>query len=215
MKILLIGGGGHCKSVLSSMLAKKIIPAGIIDKDVGKKILGVPIIGNDDKLAEFADMDYEFIIAIGGASVNLKRMELFDMAKRAYLMPATFIAESAILKCHPLIGQGTVVLDGAIINAGVEIGRNCIVNTGAIIEHDVIIGDGAMVSPGAIVCGGVKIGNEAFIGVGAVIIQGIRIGDRSTIGAGAIVINDVRNGVTVVGNPARAIQEVNHADDTG
>ena len=49
-KILLIGGGGHCKSVIDVIEQEERFEiAGIVDKPklLGSKVLGYPIIGND------------------------------------------------------------------------------------------------------------------------------------------------------------------------
>ena len=49
-EIILIGGGGHCKSVIDVIeQQKKFKIAGIVDKPklFGSKILGYSVIGND------------------------------------------------------------------------------------------------------------------------------------------------------------------------
>ncbi|QYF96081.1 hypothetical protein KY495_15080 [Massilia sp. PAMC28688] len=53
----------------------------------------------------------------------------------------------------------------------------------------------------------VVIGNNVWIGAGALILPGVTIGDHAIIGAGAVVTRDVADGVTVAGNPARAINK--------
>ena len=45
-----------------------------------------------------------------------------------------------------------------------------------------------------------------YVGAGAIILPDIKIGNRATIGAGAVVTEDVAGGTTVVGNPARELQ---------
>ena len=50
-KLLIIGGGGHAKSLIDNVFSTNIYnPIGIIDKkkQVGEKVLGIPVIGNDD-----------------------------------------------------------------------------------------------------------------------------------------------------------------------
>ena len=52
-KIILIGGGGHCKSVIDVVEREaRFEIAGIVDKPefLGTKILGYPVIGNDTDL---------------------------------------------------------------------------------------------------------------------------------------------------------------------
>lgn len=51
----------------------------------------------------------------------------------------------------------------------------------------------------------VTIGKRVWIGGGAIILAGVRVGDEAIIGAGSVVTRDVASGVTVVGNPARAV----------
>ena len=56
-KIILIGGGGHCKSCIDVIEAEgKYDIAGILDMPefVGEKILGYSIIGTDDDLPELS-----------------------------------------------------------------------------------------------------------------------------------------------------------------
>jgi maltose O-acetyltransferase len=53
----------------------------------------------------------------------------------------------------------------------------------------------------------VTIENECLIGTGAVILQGLTIGRGATVGAGAVVTRDVAPGSTVVGVPARPLNE--------
>ncbi|MEO2037445.1 MAG: DapH/DapD/GlmU-related protein, partial [Martelella sp.] len=75
----------------------------------------------------------------------------------------------------------------------------------AYIEHDCVIGDFVTLAPGAKVNGNITIGDHVYIGSGAVIRQGTTIGPGATIGMGAVVLRDVPPGVTVVGNPAKAL----------
>ena len=56
-QIILIGGGGHCKSVIDVIEQEdKFKIAGIIDKSelLDSNILGYPVIGNDLDLETFA-----------------------------------------------------------------------------------------------------------------------------------------------------------------
>ncbi|MEL7344264.1 MAG: sugar O-acetyltransferase [Pseudomonadota bacterium] len=53
----------------------------------------------------------------------------------------------------------------------------------------------------------VRIGRNCWIGGNVMILPGVTVGDDATIGAGAIVTRDVPAGATVVGNPARRIDQ--------
>ncbi|HEV2680420.1 MAG TPA: DapH/DapD/GlmU-related protein, partial [Rhodanobacter sp.] len=61
------------------------------------------------------------------------------------------------------------------------------------------------VMPGAVLTGLVTVGRYATIGANATILPRIAIGSGAVIGAGATVTRDVAAGVTVAGNPARAM----------
>lgn len=50
-----------------------------------------------------------------------------------------------------------------------------------------------------------RLGDDVVIGAYAQILGAISVGDGAKIGAMAVVLKDVPAGVTVVGNPARAI----------
>jgi maltose O-acetyltransferase len=48
----------------------------------------------------------------------------------------------------------------------------------------------------------------AWIALGALILPGVRIGRGAIVGAGSVVSEDVPPNVLVVGNPARATQDL-------
>jgi acetyltransferase-like isoleucine patch superfamily enzyme len=55
---------------------------------------------------------------------------------------------------------------------------------------------------------GIRIGDEVWIAAGVQILDGVSIGNHSTIGAGSVVTRSIPENVTVVGVPARPLQEV-------
>lgn len=206
--ILLIGGGGHCRSVLSAMLAAGKAVSGIIDSKeiVGQTVFGIPVIGTDEDLPLFDRGEYEIIVTVGSVKDNSRRDELYKMAKALGFGCALFVAAGAIVGRDVSLGEGTVVLESAVVNARAKTGGNCIINTGAIVEHDVAVGNSVHIAPGAIVGGCVRIGDRAFIGSGSTVIQGITMGPGAVVGAGSSVIEDVPEGAFVAGCPAKIIQ---------
>jgi UDP-perosamine 4-acetyltransferase len=209
-KIILIGGGGHCKVVIS--ILKRIDTfeiAGIIDhKDkVGNFVSDIKVIGTDDDLSKIykSGIHYGFI-TVGSIKDNLKRYQLFNMLKKIGFEFPKIISPEAIIDKNVKIGEGSVVMPGCIINIDSKIARNCIINTGAIIEHDCKIESHCHVAPGIHISGAVNIGELSFIGIGATIIQGIKIGKNVTIGAGSVIIKDIPDNAIVVGNPGENIK---------
>ena len=208
-KIVLIGGGGHCKVVIS-ILKKldKFEIAGIVDNYKARSLIsGVKIIGIDDDLRDTYKSGIHYaLITIGSTKDNTKRYRLFKMAGEIGYNFPVIISPEAIVDESVKIDEGTVIMLGCIINIDSSIGKNCIINTGSIIEHDCKIGDHCHIAPGVHISGAVNIGELSFIGISATIIQGIKIGRNVTIGAGAVVMNDFPDNVIALGNPAKIIK---------
>lgn len=208
-KIVLIGGGGHCKVVIS--ILKKLDNfeiVGIVDNyKVESFISGIKIIGTDDDLKDiYKSGIHNALITVGSIKDNTKRCRLFNMAKEISYKFPVIISSEAIVDKSVRVDEGTVTMPGCTINIDSSIGKNCILNTGAIVEHDCKIGDYCHIAPGAHISGSVNIGELSFIGIGATIIQGIKIGKNVTIGAGSVIIKDIPDRVIALGNPAKIIK---------
>ena len=206
--IVLIGGGGHCKVVIS--ILKKLDNfeiAGIVDNYKAETLIsGIKIIGTDDDLRDiYKSVVHNALITVGSIKDNTKRYRLFNMARKIGYKFPVIISPEAIINESVKTGEGTVIMPGSIINIDSSIGKNCIINTGAIIEHDCKIGNHCHIAPGAHISGAVNIGELSFIGIGATIIQGIKIGKNVTIGATSLIIKDIPDNVIAVGNPAKII----------
>lgn len=121
----------------------------------------------------------------------------------------------------PKIGKDTKLAAFVEIGRGVTIGRNCSVQCFVSIPPGVTIGENVFIGPhvgfanhkdikqrGAWTLSETIVEDDVSIGMGAMIGPGIRIGKGAVIGMGAIVVKDVAPGSTVVGNPARPIEDV-------
>lgn len=202
--LILVGAGGHCRSVISAARAAGREVAGILDRPGPEtEVLGVPVVGTDDDMARLAP-DHEFLITLGNVGLPVHRQRLaMALCTAGAPLAAPLIAASAVVCPSARIGLGTVVLNQAVVNAAARVGENCIINTGAIIEHDAEIADFVHVSTGAVVNGGARIGQGCMIGSGAVILQGISICPGTIIGAGAVVTRSITDPGTYAGVPAR------------
>jgi len=208
-KIVLIGGGGHCKVVIS--ILKKLDNfeiVGIVDNyKEDSSISGIKITGTDNDLKDIYKNGTQYaLITVGSVKDNTKRYKLFNMAKEIDFKFPVIISHEAVVDESVKIEEGSVIMPGSIINIDSFIGKNCIINTGSIIEHDCKIGNHCHLSPGVHISGAVNIGELSFIGIGATIIQGIKIGKNVTIGAGSVAIKDIPDNVIAVGNPAKIIK---------
>jgi len=190
-EIILVGGGGHCKSVIDVIEQEgKFKIAGIIEKDrslIGKKILTYEVIGCDDDLKELRKKYDYALVTIGQIKNSTPRIKIFEKLKKLEFKLPSIISPFAYVSKYALVGEGTVIMHGALINANAKVGKNCIINTKAIIEHDVIIGNNCHISTAAVINGGVEIGDNVFFGSNAVCKEYIKIKEDSFIKAGSLV----------------------------
>lgn len=210
-KILLVGGGGHCKSVLDSLIElEQFSEIGIIDKkeNIGKKILGVPIIGCDDDLPEFFTHGYKYAFVTIGSIGNPKlRIKLFNKLNEIGFKIPNIIDHSAVVSRHVKIETGIFVGKNAIINAGSNIKNGVIINTSAIIEHDCVISEFVHIAPGGVLSGEVRIGDNTHVGANSVVKQQLKIGSDSIIGIGSVVLKDIEDNIVAYGNPCKGVRK--------
>ena len=176
-KIVLIGGGGHCKSVIDVLEQEnKYEIIGVIDtiENIGKKVLDYQIIGCDNDLSEVFKICKNAVISVGHIKSNALRVSLFEKAKKIGFNMPVIISPLAYVSRYSKIGEGSVVFHHALIN--VEVGKNCIINTKALIEHDSIIGDNCHISTASVINGGVIVRENTFFGSNSVSKEYVEIG---------------------------------------
>lgn len=174
--LILVGGGGHCKSVLEAAESAGYSILGVLDmpENVGKEVLSSKVIGTDDDIPTYVDKA-EFVITVGFIKNPAIRVKLYNKIKEAGGKLATIVATDAYVSKYATVGEGTVVMHKAFVNADAKVGRNCIINTMANIEHDAVIGDFCHISTGVMVNGGARLGDDTFIGSQSIVNQGINI----------------------------------------
>ena len=206
-RLLLIGGGGHCKSVLDCALSMACFDEiGIVDRDLLVSALGIHVVGSDDDLPRLKNEGWtDAFVSVGSIGDTNLRRRLYQIIKDLDFVIPTIIDPSAVVGRKTEIGEGVFIGKQAVINAGASIGVCAIINTGAIIEHDCRIGAFSHISPGGILCGQVIVGDDSHIGAGTVVRQSISIGDNTLIGAGSVVIKDVPNNSKAYGNPCKVV----------
>ena len=201
--LILVEGGGHCKSVIEVAESCGYNILGILDhpSELGKEILGYKVIGNDDDMAQYVDKA-QFIVTVGSIKDPSLRKRLHDQIRAIGGSLATIIASTAYVSKRAAIGEGTVVMHFAMVNADAKIGTGCIINTHSNIEHDAVVGDYCHISTGAMVNGGCIVGNDVFLGSQSVMANGTSICDGCVIGAGSLVRKSFRVKGIYSGNPA-------------
>ena len=189
--IILIGGGGHCKSVIDVIEQEgRFEIVGIVDKPelLGSNVLGYSVIGNDSDLDSLAKKYQYALITVGQIKSPLLRIKLFDLAVEAGFKLPSIISPNAYVSKYASIGNGVIVMHNALVNVSASIGDNCIINSKALIEHNCLISKHCHISTNTVINGGVTVKPGCFIGSGAITKESITIGENSFIKAGSLVI---------------------------
>ena len=193
-QIILIGGGGHCKSCIDVIeQSGKYRIKGILGPkgSSGRSVLGYPYIGTDDDIERFGKEGTRFLICVGQIKTSWSRVKLYEKIRQAGGRFPVIISPGAYVSPHAKIGDGTIIMNKASINADARIGKNCIINTAAVIEHDVSVGDHVHISTKVVLNGGVTVKNHSFIGSNSMIREKIVIGEHQIIRAGSLVFQDI------------------------
>jgi UDP-perosamine 4-acetyltransferase len=207
--IVLIGGGGHAKVVISILRKlERYRILGYTDLKDNGTLFGVPYLGTDRELAALAvgPEKLSAVLAVGQLGLGKHRCDLWTRLQFPALSFPLITSPDAIVNEEVSCGEAVVVMDGAVISSGATISRGAIVNTNSTVEHDVVLAEWVHVAPGATICGGVTVGRFSMVGAGATIIEGIKIAGGCIVGAGATVVSDLTEPGTYVGSPARRIR---------
>jgi len=189
-EIILIGGGGHCKSVIDVIEQEgKFQIIGIVDKPelLGVKVLGYPVIGNDSDLVDLSKKYRYALVTVGQIKSSSLRVRLFKLAIKVGLTMPNIISPRSYVSKHAMIGQGTVIMHDALVNANAKIGENCIINSKALIEHDAIIEDFCHIATNAVINGAAIVRQGSFLGSGVITKQSVKVKKNSFIKAGSLV----------------------------
>ena len=208
--LVLVGGGGHCRSLIDVIEAEGAWQiAGIVDLPQRQKqsVFGYPLIGADEDLPALAGKYPYFLVAAGQTGLPALRERLYNMITKAGGKLPTVCSPLARVSPRATIGDGTVVFHQAVVNAAATVGENVIVNTFALIEHDAHVGACCHISTGARVNGGCQVADRCFVGSGAVLRDGVRLAEGTIVGCGAVVVRDTEPFGVYVGVPARRIKD--------
>ena len=187
-KIILIGGGGHCRSVIDVIeLENKYKIAGIVVNDMpkGSRVLDYEVIGCDDDLEVLFKEYKNAIITVGQIKSNSIRVKLFKKLKNIGFSLPVIISPLAYVSKYVNIEEGSIIMHQACLNVNVKVGKNCIINTKALLEHDVIVEDNCHISTASIINGGTLVKENTFVGSNTVSKENITI--SGFIKAGSVI----------------------------
>ncbi len=203
LPIIILGGGGHAKVVIYTLLLQNRQILGYCDLEPnGKPVLGVARMGGEEKIFNLAPDGVRLANGIGS---SLRGAVYERFAAEGYLFEQV-IHPSAVVAADVQLGKGVQIFANAVVHPGTSVGIDTIINTAASVDHDCVLGNHVHIAPGAVLCGHVHVADGAQIGAAATIIQGKSIGAGSVIGAGALVLGNVPPKVKAVGVPARVTE---------
>mgnify|MGYP001194770111 CR=1 FL=1 len=197
--LLLIGGGGHCRSCIDVIEADgKYQIAGIINQPGGSSepVLGYEVLGDDGDFTMLVKKYPNVLITVGQIKNANLRVRLFTSLKKLGAKFPVIISPNAFVSPYSKINEGTIVMHGVIIGPGSKIGKNCIINNQSLIEHDSVVGSHCHISTGAKLNGNVFVSTESFVGSGSVIHERVKIGEKCIISAGSVVYKNILTGTT-------------------
>jgi len=211
-KLLLLGGGGHCESIIDSLSGCNTYAGiGIVEKldNNHAPILGIPVVGIDENLEKLKIEGYtDAFVSLGSIGKTSNRRKLFGLISALGFSIPNIIDSSAVVSSNSTMGRGLFIGKHAVVNAGSVLGDGAIINSSATVEHDCVIGAFAHISPGVVLCGNVTIGMDSHVGAGSVIRQQVQIGNRAMIGMGSIVLHDVPDNTLAYGSPCQVVRSL-------
>ena len=210
-KLVLLGAGGHARSVLDILLSQKEydVVGCVADSSDGSRFVPgmstVPILGSDAILGDlYAAGIRRIFVALGN---NRLRAERFAFVRRMGFQPVNVISTHAHISNTVYLGTGICVMPGAVLNVNTTVGDNTIINTRCSVDHDCVIGSSVHLAPGTTLSGTVRVGDGTQVGTGACVIDGITIGEWSLIGAGSAVVRNIESHIVAYGVPAKKIRD--------
>jgi len=181
-KIILIGGGGHCRACIDVIEQEnRYTIAGIVEHSEFTESInsfGYPVIGTDSDLPILRNSYENALITVGQITTSKIRSKLFKLLYQLDYNLPVIISPLAYVSKHASVETGTIVMHHAIINAGAKVKRNCIINTKALIEHDSVIEDYCHISTASIINGNSTIGKGSFIGSNSAVVNNIQVANN-------------------------------------
>ena len=184
--LLIVGAGGHGRSVAEAALAAgNFDTLGFVD-DAAEKVKHVweyPVWGTTVDLARYRTYADAAIVALGN---NALRENLCDQLQAAGFELATIIHPRAIVSQRAGIGPGTAIMAGAIIGTEARLGTGVIVNSGAVVDHHAQIHDYGHLGVNACMAGGTILGKCTWMQPGSSLGYGVEVGAGFVLHPGSV-----------------------------
>lgn len=97
--LILVGGGGHCKSVIEAIVSQpesfKI--KGILDSNIGETVSGYSVIGSDELIPQLVK-ENAFVITVGSSNSTKIREKIADKVTKFNGTFATVVSKKIYCK---------------------------------------------------------------------------------------------------------------------
>lgn len=165
-KLLILGAGGHGKSVAeAALLSGDWINIAFLDDSwpTTNSVLGFPVLAKLEALSSLSSQYSAGIVAIGN---NKIRQVYVTLLEQVGLPLVSIIHPAASVSASAKIGVGTTIMASARVGVDASLGKGCIVNSHATVDHDVTLNDFVHIGIGVHLAGGVKVGLRAWLQAG-------------------------------------------------
>lgn len=197
--LLIIGFGGHARSVADVALAAGVKDLIFIDEHAkpNENFHDFPV------LKEWKDPFPEHWGCFAASGNNVKREEQLDFIAKQKWPLATIISSTATIGVGSHIEPGCFIAHHAHIGPNAKIEKGSIINTRATIEHDCSVGRYSHISIAATLAGSSIVGQKCTVFAGATVIDAINICDNVTLAAGTVAVDNIVKPGLYLGVPAR------------
>lgn len=204
--IIMVGGGGFCKSVIDVAEDAGYHILGVLDlpEEVGKEILTYKVIGTDDDIPQYVGK-VSFVVTVGHIKDSSLRRKIYKKIKDAGGEVETIIAKDAYVSPFAEVGEGALIMHKAMLSAEVKIGTCSIINSLVNVSHEAKIGNFCHISTCAAVNGACEIGDDTFIGSLTAVNQGVKV-VGGIIASQSLINKDITEKGVYVGCPAKMIK---------
>lgn len=174
-RLLIIGAGGHGRSVAEAVLASgEFVVTGFLDDAFPdlERVWDVPVLGKVADLAQWHGVADCAFVAIGN---NAFRQRVSARLRAAGFSLVTVLHPRAIVSPTAVIGEGSAIMAGAIVGTEARLGEGVIVNCAAVVDHHCRVGDFGHLGVNAAMAGGSVLGTAAWMQAGSALGYGVEI----------------------------------------
>ncbi len=186
--LLVVGAGGHGKAVAeAALLSGEWQQVNFFDDRWPelKVVCGMSVLGDLDRLAEYAGTADGAIAAVGN---NRLRRAWQEKITKAGISLVSVVHPRACISPSAVISPGSAIMSLAVVGADARLGQGVIINAGAVVDHDVILGDFVHLGVGVCLAGGVVVGAAAWLQAGGSAGYGVVIEPGCVVAPGQALV---------------------------